>query len=359
MNRDLWSVLVDLDPGASTDGTALARVRERVDAQRSGAVHLDARRKRARRVLAVATLSAAAAALAVVLPVTGRSGQEPPSPVAQLLGVIPAAAVGAGCSNEELPVPAPSDPDAEVSRDQWSQLPKVARLLAVVGDRTADYASVVSGPAVCDAIPVAVLHDQAGERGIVVYRDVTEPFRGAEEILTDAIVRGYPAQVLSPPAGHHFISWTDDAGIRWFAEANGVTVPELTAVLDEALDDEGFVAAPPGFRAVPVPPHDPAGTVYRWRVQYDEAPYVYLEVTSPAREPVEVYAAWPRELEFTTVDGHRAVFTPDGQGGASLVWTTDAASFRLIVEGADLATLREIAEHLEPVTADDPRISGR
>ncbi|MCR6688769.1 hypothetical protein [Cellulomonas sp.] len=359
MNRDLWSVLVDLDPGASTDGATLARARERVDAQRSGVVHLDARRKRAGRVLAVAALSAAAAALAVVLPVTGRSGQEPPSPVAQLLGVIPAAAVGAGCSNEGLPVPGPSDPDAVVPRDQWSQLPEVAGLLAVVGDRTADSAFVVSGPALCDAIPVAVLHDPAGERGIVVFRDVTEPFRGAEEILTDATVRGYPAQVLSPPAGHHFISWTDDAGIRWFAQANGVTVPELTAVLDEALDDEGFAAAPPGFRAVPVPPHDAAGTVYRWAVQYDEGPFVYLEVTSPARVPVEVYATWPGEREFTTVGGHRAVFTPEDQGGAGLRWTTDAASFRLIVEGADLASLREIAEHLEPVTVDDPRISGR
>ncbi|CAM5785782.1 hypothetical protein [Cellulomonas persica] len=358
MTRDPWSVLVDVAPDA-VDPASLDRARTRVDADRHGVANLGRARRHTRRVVLVAGLSVAAAALAVVVPVVGREDTERPSPVARILGVIPAAAVDANCSNQQDPVPGPADPDRPVERGEWSTIPTVRGLLHLVGDRTPEFAAVSSGPAVCDAIPVTVLHDEPGKRGIVVYRDVTEPFHGAEAILKDATVRGFPAQVLSPPAGHHYLSWTDADGIRWFVEANGMTVPELVATLDAALDDTGLAAVPDGYEAVPVPPHDPTGTVYRWSVQYEQGGYVYLEVTSPARTPVDARAAWPGEQEFTTVAGVRALYLPQEQGGAGLRWVTDDVSYRLVVAGADLAELQEVAESLEPVSLDDPRLPGR
>ncbi|GEA85221.1 hypothetical protein [Cellulomonas gelida] len=358
MTRDPWSVLVDVAP-AAVDPTSLDRARARVEADRREVVSLGRARRRTRRVVLVAGLSVAAAALAVVVPVLGRGETETPSPVARILGVIPAAAVGENCSNQQDPVPGPADPDRPVARDQWARIPAVRGLLHLVGDRVPEHSAVSSGPGVCDAIPVAVLHDEPGRRGIVVYRDVTEPFRGVGPTLDDATVRGFAAHVLSPPAGHHYVAWTDDDGIRWFVEANGMTVPELVATLDSALDDTGLAAVPDDYVAVPVPPHDPTGTVYRWTVQYDEGGYVYLEVTSPARTPVDARASWPGEQEYTTVAGVRALYLPQEQGGAGLRWSTADASYRLVVAGADLAQLREIAEHLEPVSPDDPRLPAR
>jgi hypothetical protein len=360
MTRDPWSVLVDVSPRRPVDEPGLDRARTRLDADCQAVVGLDDRRerraRRTRRAVAIAGVSVAAAAAAVILPVVDLGGRESPSPpAAQFLGVLPAAAVGLGCTNEFDPVPGLSDPDQVVARDVWGSLAPVREILYLVGDRSPEMVQVTSGPAVCDAIPVAVLHDEAGQRGIVVYRDVTEPFRGATN-LGEVTVRGYAAKVLSPPAGHHFVSWTDDGGVRWFVEAAGVSVDELSATLTASLDDAGLATVPDGFQAVPIPAHDPNGTVYRWSVQYEAGGYVYLEVTSPARAPVETRAAWAVDQQYTTVGDARAVYLPHEQGGAGIRWMTEEASYRLVVAGADLPELREMAENLERVSPDDPRL---
>ncbi|NTW40211.1 MAG: hypothetical protein HGA44_10050 [Cellulomonadaceae bacterium] len=201
-----------------------------------------------------------------------------------------------------------------------------------------------------------MLTDEAGQGGIVVYRDVTEPFRGATH-LAEVTVRGYPAKVLSPAARHHYASWTDADGVRWFVEAAGLTVDELVATLDLSLDDAGLARVPEGYQAAAIPEHDPTGTDYRWSVQYETGGYIYLEVTSPARVPVEARAAWgDDDQQYTTVNGERALYLPYEQGGAGIRWATEDASYRLVVAGADLTQLREMAEHVELVTADDPRL---
>lgn len=352
MTRDPWPVLVELAPRQALDPISLERARVRVDAAQDAAAGVNGRRRsQVRRVVAVAGLSAAAAVVAVVLPTVDR-GSEGSAP---FLGVLPAAAVGLGCSNEQDPVPGLSDPDEVVPRNRWGSVPAVGEILHVVDGRTPDSAQVTSGPAVCDAIPVAVLHDEAGNRGIVVYRDVTEPFRGVTT-LGETTVRGYRAQVLTPPAGHHFVSWTDDAGVRWFVEAAGLSVDELAVALTASLDDTGLATVPDGFRAVAVPADDPTGTLYRWSAQYDKGRYVYLEVTTPARTPVEARAAWGVEQQYTTVGGHRAVYLPQEQGGAGLRWATEEASYRLVVAGADLPELQAIASDLEHISPDDPRL---
>ncbi|NCT92400.1 hypothetical protein GXB85_15805 [Cellulomonas sp. APG4] len=357
MTRDAWTLLLELAPSVPVDEAGLARARSHVEARRAGVDDLAYRRRR--RALGVRRLTAAAgvaAVAAVVWPLGGNGdGDGPSTGVPQALGVLPAAAVGMGCTNEDLPVPGLSDPDQPVPRDLWGSVPQVRESLYLVGDRTPETAHVTSGPAVCDAIPVAVLHDEVGRRGVVVYRDVTQAFRGATN-LGRTTVRGHAAQVLSPPAGHHFVSWTDDEGIRWFTEAAGVSVEELVGILDTSLDDDGLVATPEGFRSVPVHAPDPEGTVYRWTVQYESGGYLYLEVTTPARGAVEMRASWATEQQYTTVGDVRAVYLPQEQGGAGLRWTTDEASYRLVVAGADLAELQEIATSLEHVSPDDPRL---
>ncbi|WP_149203244.1 hypothetical protein [Actinotalea subterranea] len=314
------------------------------------------RRARRRRTAGLSAVTAVVA-LAVVAVGAGWTGvdggAEPVPAAAPLLGILPVAAVGHGCA--EVPVPGLSDPDQVVPTDRWGSLAPVAGILHLVDDRTPEYAVVTSGPAVCDAVPVAVLHDEDGQRGVVVYRDVTEPFRGITD-LDEATVLGHPADVLSPPAGHHYVSWTDDDGVRWFAEAAGLSVEELAETLTASLDDTGLATVPEGFESVPVPEHEPDGTVYRWAVQYEAGGYTYLEVTSPARAPVEARAAWPGEQQYTTVGDAAAVYLPDEQGGAGIRWNTAEASYRLVIAGADLTELRETAERLEPVTPDDPRL---
>ncbi|NTW42204.1 MAG: hypothetical protein HGA44_20385, partial [Cellulomonadaceae bacterium] len=198
MSRDPWTVLVEASPRTPIDEAGLARARGQVDAwRRSSATPAGSRRHQARparRVLAVAGLSVAAAVVAVILPLGNPASTDSPT---SILGVLPAAAVGLGCTNESDPVPGLSDPDQVVPRQQWATLSPVRQIMFLVGDGTPELASATSGPAVCDAIPVAVLTDEAGQGGIVVYRDVTEPFRGATH-LAEVTVRGYPAKVLSP-----------------------------------------------------------------------------------------------------------------------------------------------------------------
>lgn len=315
-----------------------------LEAERVLAASLRAQRRR--------TVGASAAAVAVVVAAVaigpswaGVGGRGEPVPA------VPA--VGHAC--RELPTPGLSDPETEVPPARWDSVPAIRGILHLVDERVPQYARVTSGPAACDTIPVAVLHDEPGQRGIVVYRDVAEPLLGATDVQ-GATVRGYPAHVVSPPAGHHFVSWTDDDDVTWFAEAAGLTVDELTATLTASLDDTGLATTPDGFASVAVPPHDPDGTVYRWSVQYEAGGYAYLEVTSPVRTPVETLGAWALDQEYTTVGDHRAVYLPEEQGGAGLRWATEDAGYRLVVAGADLPELRRIAEGLEAVAPDDPRL---
>ncbi|WP_448071801.1 hypothetical protein [Georgenia yuyongxinii] len=91
-------------------------------------------------------------------------------------------------------------------------------------------------------------------------------------------------------------------------------------------------------------------------MQYEAGRYVYLEVTTPARAPVETMASWAGDQQYTTVGDARAVYLPLEQGGAGIRWNTPEASYRLVVAGADLPELQEIAEGLEHITPDDPRL---
>lgn len=312
-------------------------------------------RRRSTRVLTGAAVAVAAAAFAVVLPVIDVNDNKSTGPaVAQFLGVLPAAAADAGCTNANLPLPGPADPDREVPQSSWSQLPEVTRILYTLPEQATADGRVMSSPAICDALPVVVLYDDAGDRGINVYRDVTEVFRGING-LTSTTVQGRPAQVLTPPAGCHYITWVDASGVRWFAEANGMTVDELTSTLDTSLDGHGLISVPAGYLSAPVMTVDPESTVYRWSAQYGGT---FLEVTTPPRFPVQTRSAWPFETQYTTFDGRDASYLPVGQGGAELRWNTDTANFRLIVPGADLAELQRIAAGLELLPLDDDR-TGR
>lgn len=362
-DHDPFDTLLALAPTAPIDPAGLGRARAATESaiRGRGTTRLQTvarRRVRSHRVLAVAAISVAAAAVSLVVPALDLGPDARSGTVPAFVALQPAAAQAQGCHNELLPLPGPSDPDSPVTRQSWASIPAISRVLWTAPGLTLTAGTVNESPGGCDARPVAVLYSLDQHSGITIYRDVTDVFSDTPEGLLDAVtVQGRPGRVLTPPAGLHYLTWKDAAGMQWYAEAGGVTLDQLVTILDESLDSQGLASVPAGYASAAIPVTDPTETVFRWSATYQG--HTYLDVTTPVRAPVQAAFAgqWGDvTVEATTVGPWDAVYLPNGQGGSELRWATDEASFRLVSPGLGLEEMQSLAASLVPVAADDPAL---
>jgi len=115
---------------------------------------------------------------------------------------------------------------------------------------------------------------------------------------------------------------------------------------DDVIGPDGVASVPAGYEDAPVPKEPTKGLVYRWQQQYGSA---WLEVTSPARLPVQAVASRQKDVVLTTFDGHDAFYLKDAQGGSLLGWNAGGATFRLTVPDADVEQLKALAATIVPL----------
>ncbi|ROS23728.1 hypothetical protein EDF34_2788 [Cellulomonas sp. PhB150] len=257
-------------------------------------------------------------------------------------------------------------------------VPELAAASYLIGSEGPEHLRVRSDTFSCgQAFPSAIFYDPAGSGGISLYADVADPF--THESTGTVPTRGTDAHVLTPPAGHHFMTWTEPDGVRWFVIARGMSVAQLASWLDTAPltgVTVGTDASVPGMTRVPDIAPTPAGpsTVWTWTAEYagvapsrvvdgyEDVPAgaVTLDVRVGAVENPAASLSWalPGRV-ITTVDGAPAWYVPHSEGGSVLAWTKDGATFRLYVGAHTLQASQAIAAQLEHVALGDPRVTSR
>ena len=209
-----------------------------------------------------------------------------------------------------------------------------------------------------------------------LYADVADPFT---HVSTGTVpVRGTEAHVLTPPAGHHFVTWTEPDGIRWYVVARGMTVAQLASWLDAtplAGVTVGADASFPGMVRTPDLVRAPEGpsTLWTWDATYTgvsparidsgysdtPAGAVTLRVLVGPQDDPTARLSWAIQGRVvTTVDGIPATYTPHTEGGSLLTWSKDGATFQLFVGAHTLDASLAVAAQLEHVALDDPRVTS-
>jgi hypothetical protein len=303
-------------------------------------------------------------ALAVVLTVGGlglpRLGGSGPDVQASggFLGIAPASASdGAQCNMGY---------GDWVERADWADhadVTQVASLVAADGIASMYSVGVHSDTGRCAVLtPAAVLYDTHPVRGITVWRDVANPY-GDKADLRPQRVRGVTGLTTDLDDGEHVLSWRDGDGIRWLVESSGLSVDDTVGVLDRLTFTDGQVessSVPAGFASAQVAPTT-THTVRTWEVTYGTKVWDDERISLVAKRlttPPEVFAARDAAgVRFATVEGATAVFTPMPGGGGSLYWVRDGVEYQLTTLGS-LSQLRQLAEHVEHVAVDDPRLDG-
>ncbi|RHA38433.1 hypothetical protein [Cellulomonas rhizosphaerae] len=249
--------------------------------------------------------------------------------------------------------------DGALPRDQWSRTPDAARLAAVISSpdlpslRTA---ALTQSTADCAQVaPVAVLYSTAPSlRAITIWADVPNPYEGQEGIV-DLQVRGTSGRLLTLSDGERVLSWSE-GNERWYAEASGLDDKQLTATLNALSFERGHVAAPTVPRAwntaeVPVP--DESLTTRTWSVTYGQGDErIGLQVVLASHSPVEVASRAASYTTLTTVNGHVAAYTSNGQ----LWWNADGLGYVLNGAGG-IERLTELAAAVEHVALDNTQIA--
>jgi hypothetical protein len=182
---------------------------------------------------------------------------------------------------------------------------------------------------------------------------------------------------LTPPAGHHFVSWVEPDGVRWLAIADGVSISELVRWLDTATlagthvpaatQAPGMVRAPltsTAQNAIPAVTYTweadygaPARTPDSGGVQALPRGYASLQIVVGPSDPVVSQLSWGHIGDIvTSVNGEPAVYNPNSEGGSLLRWTHHDATYRLFVNAHSLETSLELASRVEPVAVNDPRV---
>ncbi|MFC8597892.1 hypothetical protein [Isoptericola sp. NPDC057191] len=329
----------------------------------------------------LATATAAAVLAVAVLVSPGGEPGAPPSRVGPL-GLVPAAAAadpscGAAQVDEDQSTPMP--------RDAWAGSP-VADVAALVGPGRPDRVTASEVVRHCPvAVASAVVYAPGTARGVNVYRDVAagplteiESLRSADKVSLRGVDGWVLAWVNDPDVPRQRLTWTDQDGVRWYAVAEGMPVARTLAVLDALRFDAAGVldprSVPVGLASAPaVAPVVGERSTYRWSVEYgaddrvvtelgdgglaeDAGPSsVLLEVTTPATAPVEAEVA-EFGHELVDLDGTRAAWTPQGQGGAELRWVRAGVRYRLVARVDSLDAMRRIARTVQTVDLDDPRL---
>ena len=401
MTIDAFERVTALAPQSPVDPDGLTRARAAFErevaaqkhgspAPRPGTAH---RRRHARRLALAGAAALSVTAAAVILPtahdlggLTGGgenpSAAAPGAPLGPLTtGLLPAAAADdASCTPEVLG----SETAHAVDRDLWASGP-IGSVMDLVGERRPDHVWAYAADRHCPtAVAAAVVYDAATTRGVNVYRDVaTDPVTAVEEVgrAREQSVRGVAGHALAwvndDGRPRQRITWIDDDGVRWYAESDGMPVEDTVAVLDAlAFDADGALlqdSTPAGFTAAPVT--DPAvgeEPTYTWIAEYagDESTfveqdggllevtsreYMYLEVTTPALEPVEARVAAFGD-QVVDLDGVPAAWTEHGQGGAQLAWTAGGARYRLTAVVGSLDEMLALARTVRAVEPTDERL---
>jgi hypothetical protein len=350
------------------------------------------RRLHLRRLALTGALAAGVTVAAIVLPAQdpgtpprhggGTAGfARPSAPQGPLTtGLLPAAAADTpGCA--EALVDGWESSAVLVPRDEWAASP-VRSLMALVGDGTPGRVRAYEAPRACPtAVATAVVYDAANTRGVNVYRDVASgPLTNLDRQKAQTI-RGVPGHMLAwvNEGGHprQRLGWVDGDGVRWYAVADGLDPADTVALLDGLrFDATGALdpaSVPAGFRAAPVTdPAVGAEPTYTWIAEYaadkgtlekkgdgyyqvSSPEYVYLEVSSPALEPIESRVAGFRD-RLVDFDGVRAAWTEYGQGGAQLAWVADGVRYRLTAVVGSLDEMLAVARTVHPAAPDDARL---
>ena len=331
-----------------------------------GEIHRRAHALRVRRRLRVGASSAMgiAAALAVagvVLPQDAGTGGTPAAAVSP--------GVAAAHAADGAEVDCRLGFGSVIDLADLAERPDVASLVVLLEDGTdvAPLRGVSAGQeelACPQPAPALVLYDVDPVRGIAVYPDVANAYEGEEGLVTTQ-VRGTQGQLMTLETGSHILSWVESDGERWLAEASGVEVNELVGVLDsmEIADDDTVSADPlDAFETAPVLPPANDVVIPAWGVQYgspgaDWTPDRVTVGVRKADEPTATLASRWSGLTPTQVAGHLAFYDPgpDGEEVGALFWDADGLRFTLTGTGGP-ERLVELAEHLEPVSVDDPRL---
>lgn len=336
------------------------------------------RRRRRRLVLvgvAAVVLATAAVVGAPLWPTSAPSPEGGGAPLGSFFVMPASAADNPNCLTDPL---APGTSRQSIGSADLQSTPELAAASYLVGGVTPESLTIRGETYPCGvALASAVFYDPAGTGGISLYADVADPFTRVSTGTTP--VRGTEAHVLTPPAGHHFVTWTEPDGIRWYVVARGMTVAQLASWLDTAPlagVSVGPDASVPGMVRTPDLAHAPEGpsTLWAWdatyaglstaRVEkgYSDTPAgaVTLRVLVGPQDDLTARLSWAiQDRVLTTVDGVPATYTPHSEGGSLLVWSKDGATFQLFVGAHTLEASQAVAAQLEHVALDDPRVTSR
>lgn len=324
---------------------------------------------RARRIALVAV--AAAAVLCVGTGVLRWEGGSRGEPLADFLGVMPAAAAGTSACGLH-----PDDSLHDLPRSEWPDHPgATAVMVGLPRADTLGQPHLGAWVPACTAAPTALLVDATGTQGIAVYQDVADPFAGDDGLEPQAL-RGTTGSYLGLASGVSYLTWTDADGVRWLAQANGVDRDRLVATVDDlqtgATDEP---QAPNGFVRVPAASPASGAEGFTWTVQYGSpstprvsadggviealpTDYAFVEARRPAMTPAALSVATTPGARLVRFDAVDAVFIPDTGAGASLRWVQGGTSFRLGMAGASLDQL-EAAARTITTSPDAQRRPGR
>jgi len=372
MTPDLDALLGAADPArqAGPDGALLARVRERIDAERADVTPAGHHRWPWPRRVA---LIAAAAAVLTAVPLVVSAVHDGDGGGPALVSPAIAADGSITCIPGDTAVVAPGDASVRLLPDQ---LPSGWSYRSIMVRHTPRNS--------CIPVSLAVVRQDAD--GLVTARiAVTGPVDAqidepqlVDESVPDTVA-GHPAlrfDVARSTIGLRRWVWTDDGGRWWSVETAGMSLEEARQALASVhVDDTQLswdAAATPGWTVVHQregAPYETAQDVTSWSIELTDGEITRVlgvDVTGPVQLPLATRVDVGDRL--STIGGHPAIIArPQGgeaDGGApgSLPRTfvliepepgTVALSAPPDDERADfedmLASLRQVA-------ADDPRI---
>jgi len=318
-------------------------------------------RRRARTAVGVGLGATALVVGGVLIPQAGGAPGDRPQ-LAEFLGVAAArASDGSAADCFEG-----GETSTLADRESWAGSPEIAAMATLLPPEAgaAPLRGVSAGGTVSrcvPAVPAAVFYDDAPVRGVSVWPDVAQPYSDGDG-LVDREVRGQVGQLMSLSNGGLVLSWVEPDGVRWLAEGSGLSADDLVGALDGLHISGRAVAdgAPAGYTAAEAQPAASA-TTWRWEVQYGSPGAAWtddrliLVVRTQATPPAVFAARYAQGVTFTQVNGRLAVFVDEGSGDGTLYWRTDGLSYALAGH-ADAEGLVTLAEQLQPVAPDDPRV---
>jgi hypothetical protein len=381
---DLLARVAALAPTTPADPDGLAAARALVEARAAEApgslpVHRTSRRV-PRVVLTGAAAVVVAATAFAVSTFAPRADQIPDTGPQQVgVGLLPplpaAAAADSACRAYLLADPMQHGTDVRGAQEV-ARTPGAADVASwLPGQSPVGLDLTVTSSPCGQAEPAAVFYEPSGAGGVSLYPGVADPWPGYRS-PDDVDLRGVQGRTLSPDAGHHFVSWVEPDGVRWFVIGNGMSVADLVAWLDTAPlsgSSVGADASVPGMQRVPdlPPPADGPSTVVTWTLwfagggevdpdgdgMHDVQPGLsQLTVTLGDADPMEAAYSWALPGRVTTqVHGQPARFSSGHEGFSILTWDDGGRRYQLW-GAATVEDAVRLAESVQPVALDDPRV---